>query len=167
MKTWKDTNNKEIDAVIRKAESQAGVSEQRLNNYGPEVRIFLKQVGLSEKNPWCAAFVSWCLHQAGILFPHGNDLNTGDTWEIEGWARRNGVYSQIPGPGTIFLLIGADDKPFHTGFVESVNDDDSWSTIEGNTKAEGVTTGFDGVHRRTRTDRAKFVMWFVVGRLRG
>ena len=42
-----------------------GVRELTHHNDGPEVERFLAHVGLKKGAPWCAAFVSYCLHKAG------------------------------------------------------------------------------------------------------
>ena len=42
-----------------------GVRELTRHNDGPEVERFLAHVGLKKGAPWCAAFVSYCLHKAG------------------------------------------------------------------------------------------------------
>lgn len=42
-----------------------GVRELTHHNDGPEVERFLAHVGLQKGAPWCAAFVSYCLHKAG------------------------------------------------------------------------------------------------------
>ena len=42
-----------------------GVRELTRHNDGPEVERFLAHVGLQKGAPWCAAFVSYCLHKAG------------------------------------------------------------------------------------------------------
>ena len=42
-----------------------GVRERTNHNDGPEVERFLAHVGLQKGAPWCAAFVSYCLHKAG------------------------------------------------------------------------------------------------------
>ena len=42
-----------------------GVRERTNHNDGPEVERFLAHVGLKKGAPWCAAFVSYCLHKAG------------------------------------------------------------------------------------------------------
>lgn len=45
--------------------SYVGVRELTRHNDGPEVERFLAHVGLKKGAPWCAAFVSYCLHKAG------------------------------------------------------------------------------------------------------
>lgn len=51
------------------ARSYIGTVEKGGNNRGPEVKLFLKSVGLDQGNPWCAAFVSFCLTESKATYP--------------------------------------------------------------------------------------------------
>ena len=52
------------------ARSYIGTVEKGGNNRGPEVKMFLKRVGLNHGYAWCAAFVSWVLDQVeGVINP--------------------------------------------------------------------------------------------------
>ena len=48
--------------------SQIGIREKPSNS-GPHVENYLRYVGLSKGNPWCAAFVCWVFGEAGISNP--------------------------------------------------------------------------------------------------
>lgn len=48
--------------------SQIGVREKPANS-GPQVEKYLKYVGLSNGNPWCAAFVCWVFGEVGVDNP--------------------------------------------------------------------------------------------------
>jgi hypothetical protein len=53
------------EKVLEVALSQVGVEERpRGSNRGPEVEQYLASVHLPPGNPWCAAFVSWCVREA-------------------------------------------------------------------------------------------------------
>ena len=48
--------------------SQIGAREKQANS-GPEVKKYLRYVGLPSGQPWCAAFVCWVYGQAGVANP--------------------------------------------------------------------------------------------------
>ena len=54
-----------LDSLRNIYSSYVGVRELTHHNDGPEVERFLAHVGLKKGAPWCAAFVSYCLHKAG------------------------------------------------------------------------------------------------------
>ena len=54
-----------LDSLRAIYSSYVGVRELTRHNDGPEVERFLAHVGLKKGAPWCAAFVSYCLHKAG------------------------------------------------------------------------------------------------------
>ncbi len=128
--------------------SQVGVREVGGNNRGPEVKAYLKSVGLGENYPWCAAFVSWCFLQVEIEAP------------ISAWVpsfalsdkmiyKQGKVLKRIPKFGDVLLIWFKNLKrPAHIGFI------DQWSekwiiTVEGNTNKNGSREG-DGVYRKRR-----------------
>lgn len=83
----------------------------------------------SPNQPWCAAFVSWALAQAGI-----SGLKSAAVSGLREQAQNLGIYHDkndgyIPGYGDIFINKGG--KASHTGFVLS-SDGNSFQTIEGN-----------------------------------
>ena len=47
------------------AKTQIGVTKAIGHNDGVQIEKYLKSVGLGKGHPWCAAFVNWCLNQAG------------------------------------------------------------------------------------------------------
>lgn len=154
-----------VDTVlaIAGAEADAHVHEVGGNNLGPRVEQYLASVGLGGGQPWCAAFVSWCLRQAGVTV----EPFTGDTWTIEDWARSKGelfnadlARPQAPQRGDVFLLLSASTgRPTHTGFVEYVSSNGTFGSIEGNTGGSSDTDG-DGVFRKTRAARdCEFARW--------
>lgn len=156
-----------IAEVLRVARGEIGVHESGGNNCGPRVKEYLAAVGLPQGNPWCAAFVAWCFQRAGLeRWPA-----TGDTWAIETWARQQKVLNVVPEPGDVFLLLGSDGKPIHTGFVTSVaggRDHTAFltsvpygriGTTEGNTGGPSDTDG-DGVYAKSRPmGSCNFVRW--------
>ena len=49
---------------VAEGEMKAGAKETGGNNLGPYVEKYLKPFGLKPPQPWCAAFVSWCIQEA-------------------------------------------------------------------------------------------------------
>ena len=146
-----------VGAVLAVASREVGTHEQGGNNCGARVEEYLGAVGLGRGNPWCAAFVAWCMRQAGAS---GWPM-TGDTWGLDAWARRQGVLEASPQAGDVFLLLDSMGKPMHTGFVESVQGS-SIRTIEGNTGMQSDADG-DGVARKSRPVGAcHYVRWAKV-----
>ncbi len=143
----------DVIEICEKERKLGGQDFKEINgsNSGPQVKKYLEYVGLSEGNPWCAAFTCWVIGQAGIDNP-----KTGDTWAMEEWARQKGIYSQTPAEKDVFLLIdSATGKPLHTGFVVKVNlDGKTITTIEGNLD-DGIRYKYD----RPITS-CKYVKWY-------
>lgn len=54
---------------VEVARSFVGTTEHGGNNRGKEVKMFLASVGLGQGYAWCAAFVSYCLSKADVLYP--------------------------------------------------------------------------------------------------
>lgn len=143
-----------IEQVLKIATAQLGVHESGGNNHGPKVKQYLSAVGLGEGYPWCAALVAWVLREAGVTsWPM-----TGDTWALEAHGKAHRCLFADPQRGDVFLLLGADRRPVHTGFVTGVNSG-RIGTIEGNTGGLSDTDG-DGVYAKSRPIRdCLFVRW--------
>lgn len=152
----------QVDSVLFVASQEVGVHEVGGNNCGPRVEEYLRAVGLGAGNPWCAAFVCWCLQKAKVK---GGPC-TGDTWTIEAWAQNhnclyneNPAHPEAPLRGDIFLLLDSNNRPMHTGLVTEVHTNGTVSTIEGNTGLQSDTDG-DGVARKSRRIQdCSFVRW--------
>ena len=148
-------NHETVLKVLHIADAEAGTHEIGGNDCGPRIKEYLASVGLPEGNPFCASFVHWCFEKAGIAWP-----KTGDTWALQTWARDHGCYTLTPSHGDVFLLIGGDGNPEHTGFVEKVNGDNTVGTIEANTHQDGAAGGPKGVFHKTRGNGfLKFIHW--------
>lgn len=112
------------DDWIKIAMSQKGYKEGA-NNDTP----FGKWIG-SPNQPWCAAFVSWALAQAGV-----SGLKSAAVSGLMSQAQSMGVYQDknsgyIPGYGDVFF--NKSNGASHTGFVVSSTSSGSFTTIEGN-----------------------------------
>ena len=122
--------------------SQLGVTELTGNNDGPEVKAYLAFTGLPEGNPWCAAYVAWCLHTAGI-----KALKS--AWAPSWFPAHKVIYThgavgnKTPMPGDVFGIYFASKKRIaHVGFVEKWTKGAScFVTNEGNSNEKGSRTG--------------------------
>ena len=132
--------------------AEIGVREIGTNR-GPRVETYLASVGLPPGNPWCAAFVAWCIQQAALRRKATVEWpRTGYCPSIAAWAKRMGKILTEPQPGQVFLLrlsVGGTTRFAHTGIVERVQGE-ILHTIEGNTNERGGREGI-GVFERTRT----------------
>jgi hypothetical protein len=103
--------------------------------------------------PWCAAFVSFCLNQTGT--GHGRIVYVPT---IVAKYRDEGRLHTTPQVGDLFCLWFPSKKRYaHVGAVESVDGDFVW-TVEGNSNKAGSRTGGAVVrlHRKWRGTRTVF-----------
>lgn len=151
-----------VTKALEIAQSQNGVREVG-NNAGKRVGEYLRSVGLDTGNPWCAAFVYWCIDKAAADLKVRNPfVRTGGCAVIDAWAKRNEISENKPEPGDVFLRRGTVAGVYrasHTGFVTEVNGT-HFETWEGNTNLAGGREGIGVFHRtRTNSDRFCFVRW--------
>ena len=124
-------------AALRIAQTQRGVREVGTNT-GPQVDDYLEATGVAPGNPWCAAFVTWSLEQAGHKMP-------GSGWAgVASWVRNaeqggNGlklVSAEEARPGDIAAYDWGGGSDFgadgHIGFLASGVKDGQFSALEGN-----------------------------------
>ena len=124
--------------------SQLGVQEQpKGSNAGPEVKQYLKSVGLSVGNPWCMAFVYWCVDQACKEMGLKNPLvKTGSVM----FQYNNTTLRKLPKTssaikaGDIGIMSFKGGKG-HTFFIKEPGAT-IW-TVEGNTNDEGGREGYE------------------------
>ena len=94
--------------------------------------------GPKQNVAWCATFTSWCFWKAASPDPKGTALaaqyqptkdNCGCSvsWNASYYKNNKQFYSQ-PKDGYVFFTKGYQ----HTGFVSKVNNDGTFTTIEGN-----------------------------------
>ncbi len=103
-------------------------------NRGPAVERFLRGVGLRPGNPYCAAFVSYCLEAAGAVEPV---VRSGLAYRfisrqrsIEARLVVRGVVEVVP--GTVVVWRKGNTTQGHTGFVVAWSGA-SGETVEANT----------------------------------
>lgn len=145
------------ELALREAASQLGVRELPKNR-GPKVEEYLASVGLRAGEPWCAAFVYWCIERAcrelakNNLFPR-----TGLCERIRHWAIEKQRLVREPKPGDVFLVLEG-GRAHHTGFVESVTGR-VVTTLEGNTNLANSREGVGVFRRRRMVSSLLYVRW--------
>ena len=108
------------------------IAKSQLGNEGGQK--FWSWWGFTERQEWCACFVSWCADQAGLIqkeaVPKFSVCTDGVAWfQAKGKWRSGG---SVPTPGTIiFFDWDHDGASDHVGIVESC-DGTTVHTIEGN-----------------------------------
>lgn len=108
------------------------IAKSQLGNEGGEK--FWSWWGFTERQEWCACFVSWCADQAGLIqkeaVPKFSVCTDGVAWfQAKGKWQSGG---SVPTPGTIiFFDWDHDGASDHVGIVESC-DGTTVHTIEGN-----------------------------------
>ena len=108
------------------------VAASQIGNEGGE--LYWRWYGFSAHVDWCAAFVSWCADQVGLLddgsMPKFAVCDDGIRWFVEKgrWFNRN----ISPEPGmVIFFDWDQDGRSDHVGIVEKFEEGKIY-TIEGN-----------------------------------
>lgn len=136
------------DLALFVAKTQADIKEDG-NNAGPEVKRYLKLVGLKEGNPWCMAFVYWCVDQAAQKMGIANPLvMTGGVmrqWNETTCRKAPARSAGAVQPGDIFIMDFGGGTG-HTGFVVEIKGS-IVKTIEGNTNDEGSREGYEVCYR--------------------
>ena len=136
-------------SVVDVALSQVGAQESPdHNNDGPVVDLYLDQCGLKGKRaPWCACFVSWCLHRWSentATTPRFTVPNTAAAWGFESYAGKTGAKLFRPRsdgttlkPGDILMYTFS-----HVGILVSQSNG-VLHVAEGNTNGDGSRDGYE------------------------
>ncbi len=157
------TINRPADYMLKAvdiAEHEVGVREVGRND-GPRVREYLKTCGLHPGDPYCGAFVAWCISQActalGLPYPFPL-VHCAYTPSFYHKCLRIYSYSDHVTRGDLFFVYKHSlGRIGHVGFVaSSINHTGIFKTIEGNTNAGGSRDG-DGVYAARRTNTAKIL----------
>lgn len=149
------------DAAVKAAQSQVGQLEKPLgSNWGHPIQDFLARAGVDEAAAWCMAFMYWCFDEAAkgmvIANPLTKTASVSHAWQVAYPAHKSTVIPAYePQAGDIFIMLFKTGGG-HTGIVESVNEDGTLNTIEGNTDLNGSPEGI-GVFRRVRHFSAPIV----------
>lgn len=146
------------------ARKYVGVVEKG-NNAGEPVETFLRSVGLGKGNPWCAAFVYFCLREAGATFPAVRSGLARSYRVKESHTAAEilkGTYEVQVGD----LLIWGYDRGYsgHIGIVIAVLGPNRFRMIEGNTSCTAAGDQRNGgmccIKVRSIEPRARMrIMW--------
>ena len=128
------------------------IAKSQLGNEGGQK--FWSWWGFTERQEWCACFVSWCADQAGLIqkeaVPKFSVCTNGVAWfQAKGKWQSGG---SVPTPGTIiFFDWNHDGASDHVGIVESC-DGTTVHTIEGNSG--------DAVKQNSYTVNSRFILGY-------
>ncbi|SEL99132.1 hypothetical protein SAMN05216436_10188 [bacterium A37T11] len=153
--------------------TQIGVREKTGKNDGPEVEKYLRYIGLPKGYSYCAAYVCWCLNEAGIdnpkngwapaLFPSSRVIWERGKYPVKTMGRdARSCVSTEPRIGDVFGIYLSELKRIaHCGFVDSwdgtwmvsveANTNDVGSVISANDPSHPIRAGpGEGVYRKKR-----------------
>lgn len=145
---------------IALVEAKARVRETDGPNDSPRIRQYQAVCHIAPPEPYCAAFVCWCICQAcqqlSLPAPIRFSAYTPDLYR-----RCKPISSYEVQPGDLFFVY----KPHldggrigHVGIVASLIEDGRFSTVEANTNIKGSRDG-DGVYANFR--RADETIYFA------
>ncbi len=137
--------------VIETARKYVGTTERGGPNRGPEVDRWNRAVGAPLGSPWCGAYTSGVLTEAGAREPRVRTaLAKGFVTKASFSASSVLVGRYKPKPGDV--VVWTRRSGGHVGFIEQARSPDTFVTIEGNTSSgkRGSQWNGDGVYRRTR-----------------
>ena len=124
------------------------VKERTNHNDGPWVEALLRVVDCKKGDPWCAAFVSFCLTIAHYGKPPLPPTASCEVLHQFGITHR--LLVGEPLSGDVFLVLTDVGHAHHTGFCTGPAVNGRVPTIEGNTNTDGSREGW-GVFERART----------------
>lgn len=140
-----------------KATPPLGVREVPLgSNRGPEVDAYLKFCNVAPPAWWCAAFVSYQIHEAA------KTLSMKPKWpkfamcvDIFNWGTKHGLVMDTPLVPSVMLIPGDPSKGEraykHTGFVIAYDQQAGIiTTVEGNSNNNGSSNGIGVFSLRRR-----------------
>ena len=130
--------------------SQVGQMEHPLgSNWGYPVKKYLASVHDYQPDPWCAAFVHFCLDSAGYKTNITAAASSGDNLKHRVYFKTK-LYEPIQYGDVFTIFFPSMGRIGHTGFVDQKVNDGIYSTVEGNTNNNGSREGI-GVFKRKRS----------------
>lgn len=147
--------------LVNEARRWVGIGERGGNNRGQLVEIFQRHAGIAPGDPWCMAFVQYCLAQidnlAALFNPATRSARIGNSCHcMTVWGSTDpDLRDMKPSVGSIAIWRRENTAQGHTGIVSAVSKDE-FRTIEGNTSpAKGVDREGDGVFEKTHQLHAR------------
>lgn len=150
--------------LVQVAGTQLGVAETSRNR-GPEIEKYWSATtypeGMDERQPWCAAFVAWCLREA-VIRRYGSEAaapfrrcRSPRCFDWVDWAHSQPAVdvARSPRPGDICVY-----KFSHIGIVSETPGGADFLAIEGNTDDSG---GREGVEVAVRRRQVRQVQAFL------
>ena len=116
-------NLSETAVSIARSEIKKGAQEVGGNNRGPFVAKYLQPSGLRPPQPWCAAFMSWCLLSASKKLGLTPLPYFVSAREMFNWAKASGYIVDEPIAGCLvfFSRGGLFSWKGHCGIVDSIS----------------------------------------------
>jgi len=156
-----------VECVLAAAQSWDGLHEEGGENKGQVPATCLKECGLTDPEPWCAALVRrigrtalWNQPTKTTKWPV---IANASCKALGQWAAKKGVLVQTPARGHVFLLYESKLGRFgHTGFVLGPAADATghWLTFEGNTNDDGSREGWKACYRERKWGpNDRFIDW--------
>ena len=147
--------------LVQVAGTQLGVAETSRNR-GPEIEKYWSATsypdGMAERQPWCAAFVAWCLREA-IVRRYGSEAacpfkrcRSARVADWLDWARRTDGVGVVKSPRTGDIAIYTFS---HIGVVSGTIGGTDFEATEGNTDDSGGREGVEVAVRRRQIRQAK------------
>ena len=131
-----------VQEILKRASGEIGTGENPLGSNRTKYGEWYDMNGVA----WCAIFVSWVFYYEGL--PLAFTTSKGFSYcpsGVEGFKKRDQWHTSNPKPGDVVFFNWDGGAIDHVGIVESVNNDGSINTIEGNTSNNKV-------ERRHRTE---------------
>lgn len=156
-----------VECVCAAAQSWDGLHEEGGENRGQIPATVLRECGITDPEPWCAALV----HRIGrtALWDQATKKTawpapaTASCKALGQWADHHGVLVATPARGRVFLLYEAKLARFgHTGFVLGTAADATghWLTFDGNTNDDGSREGWKACYKLRRWGpKDRFIDW--------
>lgn len=143
-------NNSLRVCVLNCARDEVGVKESTGNNDGERVERYLRHIGLTKGNPWCAASQAFIFSSCGA--PNPKSAYCPDWFHEIDVIYQRGTQKDdfdVCTPGDLFGLYFAEKgRIAHMGMIEGV-EGQRVTTLEGNTNDTGGREG-DGFYRKYR-----------------
>jgi hypothetical protein len=155
---WASSTLAERALHVARSQERLKVQEvPRGSNTGPMVRLYLRAAGLVSPAAWCAAFLTWCLIEAGADKKKLPRFSASTYYWFE-WAKSTNRLSSFPKRGS----FGVGNSGNGHIFVVSSRVGDLIYTIEGNSNSDGSREGY-AVVNNTRSAAAWLRTWKRAG----
>lgn len=115
-------------------------------NKGVWVQLFQQYTDTHIGDSWCASYVSYILGLACAGYSNAPLPRTASCDVLLEYAKSEGICSDLPHVGDVFLLLNSSTDAHHTGFVSVVKSPSLITTIAGNTSPDGKSSNGNGCY---------------------